>query len=93
MGKIIGEYNFNPSALQKHSRKVEWIKSNPFSTSEILIPTEESRGAILFFQKNEIDQNFFFESKKNNSKEEVEKPKFVFIIDEINRGKIGRAHV
>jgi len=90
VGKVIGEYEFNPDKSYKHSRKIEWFNKIPFSTYNILEPSEASKGTILIFNNDKIKKDFFFESNKIENIVYAEKPNYVFIIDEINRGNIAQ---
>ena len=90
VGRVTGEYEFKPDTLHKHSRKIEWVKKTPFSTSEILKASEASKGTIVFFNSDKIKRDFFFQKDKMENSQSNGKPNFVFIIDEINRGNIAQ---
>jgi len=90
VGRVTGEYEFQPDTLYKHSRKIEWFKKNPFSTSEILKASDASKGTIVFFSSDKIKKDFFFEKDNIENIQSNEKPNYVFIIDEINRGNIAQ---
>jgi hypothetical protein len=90
VGKVIGEYEFHSDKTYKHSRKIEWFNKTPFSTSEILEASDASKGRILIFDNDKIKRDYFSFSNSIETLNSNEKPNYVFIIDEINRGNIAQ---